>query len=189
MRYLFGLLLSLLLMVSLARADNAPYTLIWNNFGSPDVGVFLGPSMGVDQVNGETFGAALPLAGGIEAYTFTIFVNSDSSGIPMDLFVIGGCNGQDGVIQYPPGYVFPDPSTTAPDQQYPYDNCFNFVSDDVFDPSMIRKTAHGYVFVPGTYGDGALTITGATPEPGSMEFILIGLVAFALVAATTKKPQ
>ena len=198
MRYLFGLLLSLLLMVSLARADNAPYTLNWNNFGSPDVGVFLGPSLGVDQVNGETFGAALPLAGGIEAYSFTIFVNSDSSGIPMDLFVIGGCNGQDGVIQYPPGYVFPDPSTTPPDGQYPYDNCFNLISDDVFDPSMIRKTAHGYVFVPGTYDGfnastgfvkGALTITGATPEPGSMEFILIGLFAFALVAATTKKPQ
>ncbi len=93
MSYLFGLLLSSLLMVSLARADNAPYTLNWNNFGSPDVGVFLGPSLGVDQVNGETFGAALPLAGGIEEYTFTMFVNSNSSGIPMDLSVVGGCFG------------------------------------------------------------------------------------------------
>ena len=55
---------------AVARADNAPYTLNWNNFGSPDVGVFLGPSLGVDQVNGETFGAALPLAGGIEEYSF-----------------------------------------------------------------------------------------------------------------------
>jgi len=198
MRYLFGLLLSLLLMVSLARADNAPYTLNWNNFGSPDVGVFLGPSLGVDQVNGETFGAALPLAGGIEEYTFTMFVNSNSSGIPMDLSVVGGCFGEDGVIQYPPGYVFPDPATTAPDQRYPYDNCFNLISDDVFDPSMFRKTAHGYVFVPGTYDgfnsstgfeNGALTITGATPEPGSMEFILIGLFAFVFVAAITKKQQ
>jgi hypothetical protein len=50
---------------------------------------------------------------------------------------------------------------------------------------MFRKTADGYVFVPGVYGD--VTIAGATPEPGSMEFILIGLFAFALVAAITKK--
>ena len=151
MKYLFGLLLSLSLMVSLAKADNAPYTLIWNNFGAPDVGVFLGSGMGVDQVNGETFGAALPLAGGIEEYSFTMIVNSNSSGIPMDLSVVGGCNGQAGVIQYPPGYVLPDPSTTPPEDQYPYDNCFNLLSDDVFDPSMFTKTAHGYVFVPGTH--------------------------------------
>jgi len=183
-------------MVSLARADNAPYTLNWNNFGSPDVGVFLGPSLGVDQVNGETFGAALPLAGGIEAYTFTMFVNSNSSGIPMDLSVVGGCFGQDGVIQFPPGYV--DDPSLPPMERYPYDNCFNLLSDDVFDPSMFAKTAHGYVFVPGTYDgfsasngfeNGMLTITGATPEPGSIELILVGLFVFALVAATTKKPQ
>ena len=81
-------------------------------------------------------------------------------------------------------------------ERYPYDNCFNVLNDDVFDPSMFAKTAHGYVFVPGTYDGfsasdgfekGMLTITGATPELGSMEFILIGLFAFALVAATTKK--
>ena len=107
----------------------------------------------------------------------------------MGLSVFGGCNGEAGVIQYPPGYIFPDPATTAPEDRYPYDNCFAILGDDVFDPSMFTKTSHGYVFVPGTYGDGAVTITGATPEPGSMEFILIGLFAFAFVAATTKKPQ
>jgi hypothetical protein len=56
--------------------------------------------------------------------------------------------------------------------------------------AMFRKTDNGYAFVPGTYGDGLVTITGAaTPEPGSMEVILIGLFAFGLVMATTKKPQ
>jgi hypothetical protein len=73
-------------------------------------------------------------------------------------------------------------------ERYPYDNCFNPIGPiDVIDPAMFRKTANGYAFVPGTYGDGLVTITGATPEPGSMKFILIGLFAFAVVAAITKK--
>jgi len=55
--------------------------------------------------------------------------------------------------------------------------------------SRKAKTANGYAFVPGTYGDGLVTITGATPEPGSMEFILIGVLVFAFVAAITKKQK
>jgi hypothetical protein len=54
---------------------------------------------------------------------------------------------------------------------------------------MFKKTDNGYAFVPGTYGDGLVTITGATPEPGSMELILNGFFAFAFGAAITNSNE
>jgi hypothetical protein len=174
MKYLLGLLLTFLLMASLARADQIPYSLVWTSI-SPDAGVFLGPGMGVSQVNGANFAVPLPLAGGLEEYHFTMSVDSNNSGIPLGLEVFGFCRGIPDVIQYPPGYV--DDPNLAPIDRYPYDNCIFNITDSVSDPLMFRNTAAGYVFVPGVYGD--VTIKGA-PEPATLTFLLAGFGALVI---------
>jgi hypothetical protein len=129
----------------------------------------------------------MPILGGLVRFDMSMLTLFDN-GVPFLIRAFGICNGIESVVQFPPGYV--DDPTLPPMEQYPYDNCFNPIGPiDVIDPVMFTKTDNGYAFVPGTFGDGLVTITGATPEPGSMEFILIGLVAFVFVAATAKKPK
>ena len=190
MKYLFGLLCSLLLMAAVARADNAPppNTLEWNIGADPSgpARIDLPPGLGVSP--DYAFGATMPILGGLVRFDMTMSTLFDN-GVPFLITAFGLCDGPDSVVQFPPGYV--DDPSLPPMQRYPYDNCFNPLGPfDVTDPAMFTKTNNGYAFVPGTYDDGLVTITGAaTPEPGSMEFILIGLFAFALVAATSKKQK
>jgi hypothetical protein len=197
-KYLLGLVLCLLL-IPLAKADgyqpNSVYLVGVDVYGP--IQLFSMLDIGAGGYEQNAFGAALPLEGGIVGYSFNMQVGPgpDGADAAIGSLVSGGIDAlgfcsHDNVIEYPPGYVPPDPCFTAPIDIYPYDNCFSPVSVDASDPQLLRKVAeNNFAFVPGTY-DGGLVVTGASVlEPGSIEFILIGLIAFALVAATSKKPQ
>ncbi len=195
MKYLLGLALCLFL-IPLAKADGfQPNSVYLLGLGYNDPGQVFGGTIGPLQLfdsldigtgSSYTFQLGLPLEGGIMGYGFNVFAGPASlagaigSLVPGFVSVAGGCGGRASVIQYPPGFVFD--AHKAPIDQWPFDLCFSPILDSVSDPQLFKKvSANDFAFVPGTYADGSLVVTGASvPEPASLTFLLAGFGALAL---------
>jgi hypothetical protein len=169
MKYLLGLLLSLFLLASLARADGI------DNFAL-DRGAFgivafslpaTEPFNGFDPATETDFTATFPFNfdGGVIGGVVEFFDPTFGA------FAITG------IISYPPGW-FQDP-TKSPGQLWPFD--YNNSLPDRFGDNvtpMFTINGNSLTFIPGNYG-GRLTIT-ATPEPATLTFLFAGLGALAL---------
>jgi hypothetical protein len=193
---LLGLVLCLFLIQS-AKADgfslqpNSVYFFGLTRIDSPSSAAAIGPlqlfhSLDIGMGANFSFTLGLPLEGGIMGYGFTVFAGPDrlagaiGSLVPGSVSVGGGCDGRASVIEYPPGFVF-DPSKASIDQ-WPFDLCNSVIFDAASDPQLFKKvSANDFAFVPGTYDDGTLIVTGASvPEPATLTFLLAGFGALVI---------
>lgn len=171
MKYLLGLVLALLLLIPTARAD------------------------GIDYFTWQTPFAVITLQANsvLSSYPYAAFVNYGtlSSGdmcggaqFAFGMEPIGFDVNAMGV--QPPGVVLeevcyqPDPSAPPPGL-----DTFNYFASTITDAAMFTSHGDSFAFVPGTYGNGILTIVPVTtPEPSTGLLLLLGacLLCSAFVA-------